>query len=827
MATPATQLAGPKKSFASVAAMAPPAQLKQNQTKSDDKVGRFGSPVSPTFARGAPKGSPSGNQPRDELPRAMSRLDLKCDPTIVDGNPTAESNGNFQSGLTLEEDKTQLSCSSTKPPSLDGKSVASGTTFAMDEKESLRPDDSASLKAVEEDDSNSGQASGAPSSRIGSEAGSKAFRDQFNEISERMGPGGQRPMPLPNSRRILQGNADEIPQGPLAVLGSAIPATASIPRPEMASVSGHVPVYNYNYQGPDEKLIEAMANQKDRFFLMALEEQVISFIRDSQEPMLELPPCNSFCRLLAHRLGDYYALTHFVDNAVSAVKLYRTPYCRIPAALSTFVRPQPNSEGSSSAQPSMKIMRRNGLGTDSQNESGPNTATSSMGPSKAGSETGDESQRVSGVTSPTDSAVAKDKAAMTREEREAKYKETRERIFGGAEETQNPESVDPVNNSSRTSSASGKKKSRRNKNNDDDFEARSSYNAYWPTAQYPNTPYNQTAKPMAYYPTYTQPPNSQSPQSGITQGFGQPYQPGAQMQQYPMAVPQPALPSGPVTYPPSYAYTQNNASQPYASYGQQMPQQYYPPMQPQQQMIPQSPAMSSPALSNNGHSRPQSQMSDQHWPQGSYPNPMSYPAFNPQQVSYQPQGQPQVMAQPTTPNASPYPYGQLPFSSNSQPGRSQHPLPGSYNRQAFNPQIRAFIPNAPPFVPPQPAPYSARAVDTSGYRPGPSFPMQSVMTPYVQQPMNNLQLPNTPQIGQYNQLPLGQPFTQPQTQRKTSGNTTRSQSPGQSSLSKWARPENLPPKPPPPEASIKVSNGMQNMPRFQNGTYTKPQTSSQ
>ena len=45
--------------------------------------------------------------------------------------------------------------------------------------------------------------------------------------------------------------------------------------------------------------------------------------------MIDLPPCNSFCRLLAHKLADYYALTHFVDNAVSSVRLYRTPYCRV------------------------------------------------------------------------------------------------------------------------------------------------------------------------------------------------------------------------------------------------------------------------------------------------------------------------------------------------------------------------------------------------------------------------------------------------------------------------------------------------------------------
>ena len=58
----------------------------------------------------------------------------------------------------------------------------------------------------------------------------------------------------------------------------------------------------------------------------------VSFTRlthELREPMIDLPPCNSFCRLLAHKLADYYALTHFVDNAVSSVRLYRTPYCRL------------------------------------------------------------------------------------------------------------------------------------------------------------------------------------------------------------------------------------------------------------------------------------------------------------------------------------------------------------------------------------------------------------------------------------------------------------------------------------------------------------------
>jgi len=97
---------------------------------------------------------------------------------------------------------------------------------------------------------------------------------------------------------------------------------------------------------PDEKLFEALESPKDRMFLLRLEQDIISFVKDStsvpvqtslnlllifliRDMKIDLPPCNSFCRLLAHKLADYYALTHFVDNAVSSVTLYRTPYCRM------------------------------------------------------------------------------------------------------------------------------------------------------------------------------------------------------------------------------------------------------------------------------------------------------------------------------------------------------------------------------------------------------------------------------------------------------------------------------------------------------------------
>ena len=509
-----------------------------------------------------------------------------------------------------------------------------------------------------------------------------------------------------------------------------------------------------------------------------------------------------------------------------------------PNPLSTFSRQQANLESASSAQRSMKIMRRAGLGIDGQNiESGPNTATSSLGPSKAGSETGDESQRVSGVTSPTDSAIAKDKSSMTREEREAKYKETRERIFGGPEDPQNPESaqvlIDPVSETSRTSSTSGKKKSKRNKNSDDDFQARSSYNAYWPAPQYPGTSYTQASTSMTYYNPYVQPTNSQVPQSGIASGYNQSYPAMPQYQPYQMPMSQVPMPAGSVAYQQNYVYPQNSGSQPYATFPQPMSQQYFTPVPQQHQMVPQSPAVSSPALSNNGQlSRPQSQMSDQHWPQNSFLASAQYPLLNGQQAIYQPQGSLQMPSHTTPANmsAGTYQFGQLPLQSNPQSARSQHPLPGSYQRQVFNPQTRAFVPSTTSFVPPQPTVYPSRPAEIPSYRPNQGFQVSAGMTPFVQPSMANLQTLNLTQHGQYGPTASTQGYSTVQAQRKSTGHTPVSQSPGQSSLSKWARPENLPPKPPPSEASSRQNSGAyggQGMPKFLNGTYSKPTNGSQ
>jgi hypothetical protein len=173
--------------------------------------------------------------------------------------------------VTSDESTTQLSSSddSAKPPSLDGKSVASVTTFAMDEKESLRPDDSASVLAIEDDDIYSPPGSAPIDSRLGSDTGARAFRDQLLEITA---GGSALHQSIPTSRPDSATNAPvgtlyvPPPVGSPAALAGFVQPPTNIGRPEDVLA--------------DPKLLEALNNPRDRIWVLKLEQDIIDFVKD-------------------------------------------------------------------------------------------------------------------------------------------------------------------------------------------------------------------------------------------------------------------------------------------------------------------------------------------------------------------------------------------------------------------------------------------------------------------------------------------------------------------------------------------------------------------
>ena len=257
-----------------IAAMAPPAPSSQPQMKENEKFLSTSSPK--RVEKATTIQSPSAQQLHNELHSSMSRLAVK-DPAVASNPFDEQQKSNIsRAGIRFDDEQTHISTSSTKAASLDGKSTTSGTTFAMDEKESLRPDDSASVKAAEDDEFGSGPASGAQNSRVGSEAGGRAFRDQFYEITENIVSAPHRIQP--QGRRLIAGIEEEGPQLSYAPHASSLPAPVNLPPSQLVATDG--PSIEYSYKEPDEKLLEALESPKDRLFLLRLEQEVITFIRD-------------------------------------------------------------------------------------------------------------------------------------------------------------------------------------------------------------------------------------------------------------------------------------------------------------------------------------------------------------------------------------------------------------------------------------------------------------------------------------------------------------------------------------------------------------------
>ncbi|CRG85222.1 hypothetical protein PISL3812_02335 [Talaromyces islandicus] len=681
--------------------------------------------------------------------------------------------GALQREPSFDDDQTHLSNSSTKPTSFDSKSMASVTTFAMDEKDSLRPDDSASVQAADEEES----LSGAANSRTGSEAGARGFRDPFRDGN------GQK------IRGLIPTVMQRFPDGDIRAASTIPPDSVSnnFVVTNQAEFQPGATLNGYPLE-PDEKLLEAMSSPKDRLLLLQLEEKIRDFIQDSKEQSLELPPSNAFGRLLAHKLGDYYHLTHFVDNNATSVRLHRTPFCRLPTPLSS-LRPVSSTHTPSSNAPAMKIMRRNDQSGDRPSVGG-STAASSSAPSKPASEIeGDGTNDDDPTGSSVGATPAKDRSTMTREEREAKYQEARERIFRDFPESKAGESPngDISADMSRSSSASGRKKNFRQRTpHDDSFEARSQFNAY-----YPGVPYSSGTAPVAL-PNATafnqhpymvgpgaSPPNMNYPQNSHASSV------------YPNMnnVPQ---------YPMNMSHMGQTSSWQAPAAPQQSPYSGYAVLNQPTPMMGHAQTRSPPSMNGYGHQNftQPSQHGSSTWTGQSYQN-----NYSPSTQRNAPMQWPGYPSTSMNANTGSYPYGQPSNQHYSSPGQNMisHPVPGSYNRPTFNPQTRSFVPGGNSTTNRYPNKGMAHAANVS---------------------YGNPQLNNSQQWTGYmenNGQPM--PHVSPMLHNRNQNNATgpasvaRSIQPGhKDSIAKWGTPAHLPPKPPPSEVPSEFDSNVRNPP---------------
>jgi hypothetical protein len=376
---------------------------------------------------------------------------------------------------------------------------------------------------------------------------------------------------------------------------------------------------------------------------------------------MDFPPSNSFCRMLTHKLADYYHMTHSFEPNIGSVRIFRTPFCRVPTSLAQWdAAPEPPSSTPPPVILPKKIMRRGQDGIMGTASTSPSKPTS-----EAGSEAKDGKERQLGIQT------------RTREQREEEYKLARERIFGTSEETI-PADTEGDNGMSRTSSVSTNNRSnlgkkgkagRQRRDDSDSFDSRNHYTPYWGSQQ----------------PTWVQQtPPAQGNQFMPAQ-YAQIYQQGpAGYMNQPVPGAMPAMP--PMVPKQNHMMYQN-------------PQ--YPQPQPQPQRLP--PAGGSPMAPQVVPMQAQGNVQQQVWQPGftpTYQTRGGTPAGPQSQMGVHPQ------------SGVPYAFGQLPANANPYDPKTQHPIPGSYNRNhTFNPMTQSFIPGGNRMQPvnaPQP-PFTAPA----------------------------------------------------------------------------------------------------------------------
>ncbi|KAI8240415.1 R3H domain-containing protein 1 [Colletotrichum sp. SAR 10_98] len=414
---------------------------------------------------------PKKPESSDPVVDGLKDLNIGRTPSLVVNGTGSTFTERSKSATKDGSDDSQRADSSselgTKPASLDGKSITSGTTFALDEKESLRPDDSASVKAAaaEDDDAFSFRGPNLPNSRMGSDIAARARGIiQLGDMPD---------------RRLAQPVSGSLSQGMITPQS----ASSDQQQPSANALSANLPdsanLLNTIYgQAPDEKLLEAMASPKDRLFLLRLEAELIKFVQNS-----------------------------------------KTPYARVPESLASIAAPETSAE--TPPPPAVlprKIMRR---GEDGE------LATASASPSKPTSETGSDSKDKNAAGNQKLSREQREEAYKQARER---IFGNSEKTGESTPDNEGENGISRASSvSARDKSNAGKrgKTGKQRRDDSDSFDSRHNYTPYWGPQQQTWMPQPQYVPVSNHQPPFQPPPNAAArgyggpapAQAGWQQGF--------------------------------------------------------------------------------------------------------------------------------------------------------------------------------------------------------------------------------------------------------------------------------------------------------------------
>lgn len=215
-----------------------------------------------------------------------------------------------------------------------------------------------------------------------------------------------------------------------------------------------------------------------------------------------------------------------------------------------------------------------------------------------------------------------------------------------------------------------------------------------------------------------------------------------------------------------------------------------------------TPKMANPQMApyHDAYQQPQHMPMNSAWPQMS--PQASYPMAQGSYVQNGPANRP-ISAPHQAPMPGQYPYGQFPSNAyNGKPNRNQHPIPGSYNRQQFNPQTQAFIPGLNGAMPYSMPPNMAQGPPQMNSYGGYQMPSQNPMPAQI--PRLSPSATSTPSYGSPHSMQGNNSATSMHRIASQSGDAASSQS----SIAKYGTPSHLPAKPPAP------ASAQQSAPKF-------------
>lgn len=98
-----------------------------------------------------------------------------------------------------------------------------------------------------------------------------------------------------------------------------------------------------NHDEIDPVILSALFDVRNRMFVLRLEQTMCNFIKSPQTEM-DLDPMNSFYRLVAHKVADYYGLGHLSNNDSASVTLFKEKEVRLPSVRLSNIRPPVKSQ---------------------------------------------------------------------------------------------------------------------------------------------------------------------------------------------------------------------------------------------------------------------------------------------------------------------------------------------------------------------------------------------------------------------------------------------------------------------------------------------------